>query len=103
MAKFVLGNTFQTNGKEITEKVNSVTRSKIAIVPTRYGNVFAYMTEIDRSSEPRLFTVCPGFYIKDLKPENGYKALDLEMVPGEKQLGVEEDLRKEGYKGEIKW
>jgi len=103
MAKFVLGKSFQTNGNGITEKIDSVTRSKIAIVPTRYGGVLAYMTEIDRSSEPRLFTVCPGFYIKDLEPDNGYKALDLEMVPQEKQAGVEEDLRKEGYRGEIKW
>jgi hypothetical protein len=103
MTRFILGRSFQANENGFTEKVERVTRSRIDMVPTRYGEVFAYVTEIDNSSKPNLFTLCPGFFNKKLEKENGYEALDLLEVPEEKQLGVKEDLEKIGYMGEFRW
>lgn len=103
MTRFILGRSFQVNESGVTEKIDKATRSRIEIVPTRYGKVLAYMTEIEKNSKTNLFTVCPGFLNKRLEKVNGYEALDLLEVPEEKQAGVKEDLEELGYRGEFRW
>jgi hypothetical protein len=116
MTKYVLDKSFE-------ERVDGIVRSKIDIVPTRYGDVFAFQNEI-KMNRTEYTTVCPGFYNGELAPESSlkesglimaaegvcklpperfFRVIDLLEIPHENRPGVEEDLRKLGYVGEFAW
>ncbi|MEM7815775.1 MAG: hypothetical protein QXN71_01505 [Candidatus Aenigmatarchaeota archaeon] len=97
MGKFVLGKSF-VNQKD------GIKRHNISVIETNIGKFFAYQVEfLGEPEHKRYKTVCFP-YIRELEPEDGFRAIEIgDYVPLEKREDVSEILRKEGYKGEIKW